>query len=114
MGLHRSKKLLGDTIHGRQRTMESHVHKLLLADGVFSKDCYDEYRDTIKASVGNGYAALYNILRLHHPQLTEKRVETKIPTQTISMRFGHHIRAIQEHLFREDTRGRTSSKYEAL
>jgi hypothetical protein len=30
------------------------------------------------------------------------------------MRFGHHFRAIQEHLFREYTHGRTYSKYEAL
>jgi hypothetical protein len=75
------------------------VHKLLLTDGLFSKDCDEEYRDIIKASGGNGYAALHNILRNHHPRLTEKKVETKIPSQGITTRFGHHVRAIQEHLF---------------
>jgi hypothetical protein len=114
MGCYWSTKLLGETIHGRRRTMESHVNKLLLTDGLFSKDCDDEYQDIVKASDGNGYAALHNILRLHHPRLTEKKVETKILTQSVVMRFGHHIRAIQEHLFREETRGCTYSKYEAL
>jgi hypothetical protein len=95
MGRYWSKQLLGETIHGRRRTMESHVHKLLLTDGIFSKDYDDEYQDIVKASDGNGYAALHKILRLHHPRLTEKKVETKIPTQSVGMRFGHHVRAIQ-------------------
>jgi hypothetical protein len=42
MGQYWSKKLLGETIHGKRRTMESHVHKLILTDGMFSKDCDDE------------------------------------------------------------------------
>jgi hypothetical protein len=114
MGLYWSKKLLGKTIHGRRRTMESHVHKLLLTDRLFSKDCDEEYRDIIKASGRNVYAALHNILRRHHPSITEKKVDTNIPSQGITTRFGHHVRTIQEHLFPEDTRGRVYSKYEAL
>jgi hypothetical protein len=94
--------------------MEYHVHKLLLADGLFSEDCDNEYHDSVKASGGNGYTALHNILRIQHPRLIEKKVETKIPVQTISMRFGHHICAIQEHLFWEETGVHTYSKYEAL
>jgi hypothetical protein len=74
MGRYWSKTLLGETINGRRRTMESHIHKLLLTDDLFSKDCDNEYRDIIKASGGNGYAALHNIIRLHLPQLTEKKV----------------------------------------
>jgi hypothetical protein len=114
IGRYWSKKLLGETIHGRRRTMESHVHKLLFTDGLFSKDCDDEYCDIVKAYGGNGYAALHNILRLHHPRLTEKKVDTKIPAQSISVRFRYHVHAIQDHLFLEETRGRTYSKYEAL
>jgi hypothetical protein len=113
MGHYWSKKLLGETIHGRRRTMASHVHKLLLTDGLLSKDCDEEYRDIVKASGVNGYAALHNILRLRHPRLTEKKVETRIPAQSISTHFGHHVRAIKDHLYRE-TRGRAYTKYEAL
>jgi hypothetical protein len=69
-----------------------------------------EYRDIVKASGENGYAALHNILLRHHPRLTEKKVESKIPSQGITTRFGHHMRAIQERLFREDTHGRMYSK----
>jgi hypothetical protein len=94
MGLYWSKHILGETIHGRRRTMESHVHKFLITDGLFAKDCDEEYRYIVKASGGNGYSALHNMLRLHHPRLTDRRVETNIPTQAIIMRFGHHVRAI--------------------
>jgi hypothetical protein len=100
MGLYWTKKLLSETIHIR-RTMESNVHKLLLTDGLFAKDCDEEYRDIVKASGGNGYAALHNMLRLHHQRLTDRKVETKIPTQSISMRFGNHVRFIQDHSFLE-------------
>jgi hypothetical protein len=47
------RKLLGETIHGRRRTIESHVHKILLIDGLFSKYSDGKYRDIIKASDGN-------------------------------------------------------------
>jgi hypothetical protein len=82
MGRYWSKKLLGETIHGIRRTMESHVHKLLLTNGLFSKDCDEEYRDILNTSSGNGYAYLHNILWSHHPGLTDKKVETKIPAIT--------------------------------
>jgi hypothetical protein len=71
------------------------VHKLLLTDALFSKDYKKEYLNIVKASSGNEYVALHNILRLHHPCITEKKAETKIPTQGVSMRFGHHVCAIQ-------------------
>jgi hypothetical protein len=87
MGRYWSNKLLGETIHGRRRTIES-----------FSKDCDEEYHDIVKASGGNGYAALHNILRSHHPRLTDKKVETNIPDQSIGTCFGHHIQAVQDHL----------------
>jgi hypothetical protein len=88
MGLYWSKKLLGETIHGPRRTIESQVHKLLLLDGLFSEDCEEYYLDIGKASGGNGHAALHNIMRKQHPCLTEKKVETKIPLQVITTRFG--------------------------
>jgi hypothetical protein len=99
MGLYWSKKLLGETIHGRRHTMEFHVHKLLLSDGIFSKDCKDEDRDIVKASGGNDYDALHNILYHHHLRLTKKKLETKMPSQGITTPFGHHVRVIKEHLY---------------
>jgi hypothetical protein len=114
IGRYWSKNLLGETIRGIRRTMESHIHKLLLTDWLFSKDCYEEYRDIVKSSSGNGYASLHNILRSHHPRLIDKKAETNIPAQSIGTRFGHHVRSVQDHLFREETRRRIYYKYEAL
>jgi hypothetical protein len=63
MGQYWSKHILGEMIHGRRRMMESHVHTFLLTDGLFAKYCEKEYRDIVKASGGNGYAALRNMVR---------------------------------------------------
>jgi hypothetical protein len=38
MGTLWSKKLMGATIHGRRSTMESHLYKVLLSDGLFSTE----------------------------------------------------------------------------
>jgi hypothetical protein len=35
MGAYWDKKLLGETIHGRRRTMDTHINKLLLTDDIF-------------------------------------------------------------------------------
>jgi hypothetical protein len=51
---------------------------------------------------------------LRHPRLTERKVETKIPSQGISTHGRSHIREIKEHITREETRGRHFTKYEAL
>jgi hypothetical protein len=106
MGTFWSKKLMGVAIHGRRSTMESHIYKLLLSDGLFATECREEYLDIVKVAGGNGYAALHNILRLHHPRLTDQIVEVKYPSQTVSMRFGEHVKLVQQYIDRESMRGR--------
>jgi hypothetical protein len=114
MGTPWSKKLMGATIHGRRSTMESHLYKVLLSDGLFPTECREEYLDIVKAARGDGYAALHNILRMYHPRLTEQIVEVKYMSQTVSMRFGEHVKLVQQYIDREDMRGRTYTQYEGL
>jgi hypothetical protein len=114
MGTFWSKKLMGDTIHGRRSTIKSHLYKLLMSDGVFTTDCREEYLGIVKATCGDGYAALHNILRLHRPRLTNQIIEIKYPPQNITMRFGEHVKFVEQYMDHESMRGRHYTRYEAL
>jgi hypothetical protein len=114
MGTMWSKKMMGATIHGRRSTMESHFYKNLLWDGLFTTQCREEYLDIFKAARHDGYAALHNILRLHHPCLTEQIVEIKYPSHTVSIRLGEHVKLVQQYINREDMCGRSYTQYEGL
>jgi hypothetical protein len=82
-----TKKLMGVSIYGRRSSMESHIYNLLLSDGICASDCREEYLDAVKVARGDGYAALHNILCLHHPCLRELIVEVNYPSQTVTIRF---------------------------
>jgi hypothetical protein len=109
-----TKRPTGETIHARRKTMSNHLHKILMTEDMFSKDCQDEYREIVREDRGDGYAALHNIMRLHHPRLTERRVDTKYPSQSITARFTQHVTDVQEHIDREAVRGRLYSRYDSL
>jgi hypothetical protein len=109
-----TKRLIGETIHARRKTMSNHLHKILMTEDMFSKDCQDEYREIVRAARGDGYAALHNIMRLHHPRLTERRVETKYPSQYVTACFTQHAKDVQVYIDREAIRGRLYSWYDSL
>jgi hypothetical protein len=62
MGKLWKKRLIGETIHARRKTMSNHLHKILMTEDIFSKDCQDEYREIVRAARGDGYAALHTIM----------------------------------------------------
>jgi hypothetical protein len=74
----------------------------------------DKLRDIVMASDEDGYEALYNILRLVHPKLTNMKVETKIPCQGISDTFAHHVKNIRITIENEAIHGRVYTCYEGL
>ena len=57
---------------------------------MFHLDC-EKYLDAVTASNGDGYLAMYNILRYSHPELTESEIETNIPTQLRSDTVGTYF-----------------------
>jgi hypothetical protein len=93
--------------------MSNYIYKLLVIDGVLPR-ANDELRDIVMASDGDGYEALYNILRFVHPKFTDTKVETKIPCQGISDTFAHHVKNIRNTIENEAIRGRVYSRYEGL
>jgi hypothetical protein len=52
----------------RKELMVAVLHGLLSATGMFHGDC-KEYTHLISHSQGNGYLALYQIVRITHPLL---------------------------------------------
>jgi hypothetical protein len=113
MGDFWSNKLMG-VIRGWCSSMESHIYKLLLSDGLFSNECREEYLDIVKVVRGDGYAALHKILRLHDPRLVELIVEVKYSWHTVTIRYGEHVKLIQQCIDHESMCGRFYMRYDAL
>lgn len=92
--------------------MSNHLAKFLATEDLFPKTC-DDLRNIVDASTGNGYVALHNIMRaLHHPNLSEKVVEQKIPFQKTSMDFGRYVQNVDAYVEREHLRGRLFTRWE--
>jgi hypothetical protein len=113
MGNYWQKKFVGLTVHGRRATMSNFIFKLLMIEGVLPRS-NDELRDIVMASDGDGYEALYNILRFVHPKLTDEKVEVKIPTQGVTDSFASHVKNIRRTIENEAIRGRGYTRYEGL
>jgi hypothetical protein len=84
--------------------MSNVIYRLLMIDGVLPRN-NDELRDIEMASDGDGYDALYNILRFVHPTLTDERLEVKIPTQGVSDSFASHVKNSRQTIENEAIRG---------
>jgi hypothetical protein len=100
-------------VHGRRNTMSNYIYKLLMIDGVLPH-ANDELRDIVMASGGDGYEALYSILRCVHPKLTDTKVDMKIPCQGVSDTFVHQIKNIRSTIKNEAIRGCVYNHYEGL
>jgi hypothetical protein len=107
------KKFVGLTVRGRRTTMSNYIYKLTMIDGVLPL-ANGELRDIVMASDGDGYEAVYNILRIVHPKLTDTKVEMKIPCQGISDTFAHHVKNIQSTIENEEIHGLVYTCYEGL
>jgi hypothetical protein len=115
MGYLWDKRLVGATVHATRTLMSRHVHKALTQPLIFPKgDFGDQYMDIVAISGGCGYAALHNMMRLVHPSLLDKVVDTAISYQGNAITLASHARNMTQYLSREQLRGRSYSKYEAI
>jgi hypothetical protein len=93
MGTLWDKRLFGATVHASRTLMSRHIHKALTHPLMFPKyDFDDQCRDIVSTSEGCGYASLHNIMRLAHPTLCDKVVDTTIPYQGNVVSFAAHVR----------------------
>jgi hypothetical protein len=115
MGTLWDKRLVGATVHASRTLMSRHIHKALIHPFMFTKDDFgDQCRNIVSTSKGCGYASLHNIMRLVHPALCDKVVDTPIPYQGNVVSFAVHVRNMTQYLAREKLRRRLYTKYETL
>jgi hypothetical protein len=115
MGTLWDKRLVGATVHVSRTLMSRNIHKVLTHMLMFPKDNFgDQCRDIVSTSEGCGYLSLHNIMRLAHPTLCDKVVDTTIPYQGNVVSFADHVRNMTQYLAREKIRNQLYTKYEAL
>jgi hypothetical protein len=115
MGALWDKRLVGAMVHASRTLMLRHTHKALTHPLMFPKDDFgDQCCDILSTSEGCGYVSLHNIMRLAHPTLCDKVVDTTIPYQGNIVSFDAHVRHMTQYLAREKVRHRFYTKYEAL
>jgi hypothetical protein len=93
MGTLWDKRLVGATVHASRTMMSHHIHNALTHPLMFPKDDFgDQCCDIVSSSEGCGCASLHNIMRLAHPTLCDKVVDTTIPYQGSIVSFADHVR----------------------
>jgi hypothetical protein len=114
MGTLWDKRIVGTTVHASRTLLAWHIHKVLTHPLMFPKDDFsDQCCDIVSTSEGCGYAYLHNIIRLAHPILCDKVVETVIPYQGNTVSFAAHVRYMTQYLAREKLHSRLYTKYKA-
>ena len=73
-----------------------------------------ELQQIILLSGGDGYSALHNLMRSHHPILIERRVPKSMPKQFRTGSFYRFVIRFRQFLIDEASVGRTYHDYEAL
>jgi hypothetical protein len=115
MGTLWEKRLVGTTVHASHILMSRHIHKALTHPILFPNDDFgDHCHDIVSTSEGCGYASLHNTMRLAHPYLCDKVVDTTIPYQGNTVSFAAHVRNMTQYLARKKLGGRLYTKCEAL
>ena len=93
-------KIIPKTIKSNCRLMSSALHCLLNMKG-FIPDSLPELKDAILPAAGNGYRALYNILRLFHPKLKDTDYQINISKQKQGELFRTFINRFRRYFIRE-------------
>jgi hypothetical protein len=77
MGMIWDKHLIGEIVYASRTLMSRHIYKALTHPLMFPKDGFgDQCRGIVSTSEGCGCASLHNIMRLSHPTLCDKVVDT--------------------------------------
>ena len=105
--------------YGKQFDKDKHwslsvlIHQLRSSDDIFAKHSED-LPEIVEAANNDRYLALYNILCLAHPLLSEEDVQARIPQQTAGLTFLQHVNNISQFLETEATLGHLYSTKEKM
>jgi hypothetical protein len=104
MGSLWDKRHVGATVHATRDNTARIMIKLLSNPSMFPRDTFgNTMRDTITNANGDGdgYAALYNIMRAVHLNLIKKAVEPTMPYQGNSVSIAVHVQNMANFLEKE-------------
>jgi hypothetical protein len=105
---------LPQSVRNQQAFMGNLLYSLLIKPDTFPSNSR-ELEAVESSSANQGYHAIYNVLRLHHPILhSVYSTANQIPQQRRSETFGLYLRRLQEFLARERLATRTYTESEAL
>jgi hypothetical protein len=95
---------LDQIVLDRQDIMSAAITCLLSSPSMFAGEC-SEFANRIINSYGNGYMALYQIIRLVHPLLGKSTSQPVQPQQKRTQWFSDHIVAYQNYFQTEASSG---------
>lgn len=113
MGTMWSNYHLDQAILDRQDIMSAALHSLLSSKGIFKGDCED-FTHLVSQSKGNGYLALYQIVRMVHPVLGQVTTQPSQPSQKKTQSFSEHVSNYVDYFQSESCSGRKYSPYEQV
>jgi hypothetical protein len=85
-----SPSTITQMVYDRCDIMSAAIHSLLSITGIFKGE-YEEFGHMVSNSEGNGYLALYQIVRLVHPVIGQTSAHTPQPQQKKAQPFVEHI-----------------------
>jgi hypothetical protein len=106
--------MLPQSVRNQKSFMGSLLYSLLIKPDTFPSNSREI--EAVESSTANqGYNAIYNVLRMHHPLLhSVYSTANQIPQHRRAETFGLYLRRLQEFIARERLATRTYTESEAL
>jgi hypothetical protein len=108
-----SPSTITQTVYDRCDLMPAVIHSLLSSTGIFKGE-FEEFGQMVSNSEGNGYLALYQIIRLFHPVVGQTATQPPQPQQKKAQPFAEHIINYLEYFQSELCSSRTYSTNERV
>jgi hypothetical protein len=113
MGSMWSNDHLDQAILDRQDIMYAALHILLSSKGIVKGNC-EYFSHLVSQSKGNGYLALYQIVRMVHPVLCQFTPNYSQPSQKKTQSFSEHVSNYDDYFQSESCWGRKYYPYEQV
>jgi hypothetical protein len=108
-----SLAFLTHEVMDRQGLMSAALHALLSSQDIFKGDC-TAFDHMISNTEGDGYLALYQLVRLVHPSLGQATAQPQQPIHKPTQDFAEHIANYRDYFQSEECSGRFYSLNEKI
>jgi hypothetical protein len=105
MGTTWSLDCLSSAVMDRVGVMSAALHALLSRNDIFKGAC-TAFAHTVSCTDGDGYLALFQLVRMVHPALVQATAQQEQPSQSRSQPFAAHICRFIDYYQSEECSGR--------